>query len=453
MLDRRAFLVRSAGVALFGTHVLESLIARQAVAQTGTCDVQAGPGEGGYGPLQPAGPELALPAGFTYVRFGVMGTPMSDGRLTPTAHDGMAAFELANGNIRLIRNHEIPSPPGPPLTIIGDPTKSYDPFFAGGGTTSLEVVVMPSGERRLVRDFVSLSGTLKNCAGGPTPWDSWISCEETTQGGGHRFRPPHGYCFEVPAGAEGQVKAVPLKAMGRFLHEAVAVDPATGIVYETEDQSRAGFYRFMPDQAGALAAGGRLQMLAVAGTPNYDTSVGQQVGQTLSVTWVDIADPDPSDAEANPAAVSDQGFARGAARFRRLEGCWHGGGSIFFTSTSGGLGLGQVWEYQPATEQLRLIFQSTSPACLDGPDNITVSPNQRGGILICEDGGGQQFLRGLTPDGRIFDFALNLFNEREFAGATFSSDGQTLFVNIQGDAPPNRGMTFAIWGPWEQGVL
>jgi secreted PhoX family phosphatase len=112
-----------------------------------------------------------------------------------------------------------------------------------------------------------------------------------------------------------------------------------------------------------------------------------------------------------------------------------------------------VWEYQPATERLRLIFQSTSPACLDGPDNITVSPNQRGGILICEDGGGQQFLRGLTPDGRIFDFALNLFNEREFAGATFSSDGQTLFVNIQGDAPPNLGMTFAIWGPWEQGVL
>jgi secreted PhoX family phosphatase len=196
-------------------------------------------------------------------------------------------------------------------------------------------------------------------------------------------------------------------------------------------------------------------MLAIVGTSNYDTSTGQQVGQPLPVTWVDILEPDPGDAEENPSAVSEQGFAQGAARFRRLEGCWSGGGSVFFSSTSGGeAGLGQVWEYQPATGgegQLVLVFESTSPACLDGPDNLTVSP--RGGILLCEDGGGEQYLRGLTPEGMIFDFALNLFNQREFCGATFSPDGQTLFVNIQGDVPPNRGMTFAIWGPWERGAL
>ena len=94
---------------------------------------------------------------------------------------------------------------------------------------------------------------------------------------------------------------------------------------------------------------------------------------------------------------------------------------------------------------------------LDAPDNITVSP--RGGIVICEDGGGQQYLRGLTQRGEIFDFALNTVNDREFAGATFSPDGETLFVNSQGDTSgPGRpeiepGMTFAIWGPWEEGAL
>ena len=400
--------------------------------------------------LQAAGPELALPAGFTYRRFSLTGTPMSDGRPTPSAHDGMAAFPLRNGHIRLVRNHEIPGLATPGLvTLAGDLVKGYDPG-GQGGTTSLEIKVTPDGDRRLVRDFVSLSGTIMNCAGGPTPWGSWLSCEESTQGGAP-LRRPHGYCFEVPARANEEVHAEPLKALGRFVREAVAIDPATGFVYETEDQSDAGFYRFIPGQPGVLAAGGRLQMLAIAGTPNYDTSEHQHVGQPLPVSWVDILDPDPPDAEANPSAVFHQGFAQGAARFRRLEGCSYGDGSIFFNSTSGGdAHLGQVWEYQPATDHLLLVFESTAASCLDGPDNLTVS--SRGGILICEDGGGDQYLRGLTREGKTFDFALNLITQREFAGATFSPDGQTLFVNIQGDVV-NPGMTFAIWGPWERGAL
>ena len=454
--DRRRFLLRSAtalGGAALGGHAFAGLAARAAQAAVGACE-SAGLGEGGYGPLIPAGRELALPAGFTYRVFGVSGTPMSNGRPTPTAHDGMAAFALPNGNVRLVRNHEIPAVLLPlPLTVPGRRALKYDPR-GRGGTTSLEVEVRPGGERRLVRDFVSLSGTVMNCAGGPTPWGSWITCEETTAGAAAGLRRSHGYCFEVPAGAETQVRAVPLTAMGRFVHEAVAVDPATSIVYETEDRSSAGFYRFVPAQPGLLAAGGRLQALAVAGQPNYDMATGQAVGTTVAVEWVDVADPDPPDAEANPSAVFDQAFAAGAARFRRLEGCWSGAGSIFFNSTSGGdAGEGQVWQYRPAAGQdgeLTLMFESPGAECLDSPDNLTVSP--RGGLLLCEDGQGEQYLRGLTPDGRIFDFALNLANAREFAGATFSPDGQTLFVNIQGDVV-RRGMTLAIWGPWARGAL
>jgi secreted PhoX family phosphatase len=225
--DRRRFLLRSAtafGATALAGHSLRGLFARAALAEDGTCE-PAGLGEGGYGPLTPAGRELALPAGFTYRKLGVGGSPMADGRPTPTAHDGMAAFALPNGHIRLVRNHEIPAlPVAFALTVNGDARKRYDPR-GRGGTTSLEVEVTPSGERRLVHDFVSLSGTVMNCAGGPTPWGSWISCEETTDGNRLGLRKPHGYCFEVPATAEAEVHAVPLKAMGRFVHEAIAVDP------------------------------------------------------------------------------------------------------------------------------------------------------------------------------------------------------------------------------------
>ncbi len=232
-------------------------------------------GEGSYGPLQAAGPDLALPPGFQYRKFGVTGSLMSDGFPTPAAHDGMAAFPLPNGNIRLIRNHEVGwRDAGTP---VAQPV--YDPR-AGGGTTSLEI---DPATRELVRDFVSLSGTAVNCAGGPTPWGSWLSCEETVVGPPQMQR-KHGYVFEVPVTADGPVEPVPLKAMGRFAHEAAAVDPTTGVVYLTEDQGRAGFYRFLPvlpyrdDRPGDLAAGGELQMLAVHGRPNFDTGHNQVAG-------------------------------------------------------------------------------------------------------------------------------------------------------------------------------
>ncbi len=413
-------------------------------------------GDGGYGLLRNAGPELALPAGFGYSVLSYNGKPMSDGNETPGAFDGMAAFALPNGNVRLIRNHENRNTAAT-ARVKGDPGEAYD-SKAGGGTTSLEVRIDANGAATVVRDFVSLNGTIVNCAGGPTPWGTWLTCEENTEGVAAGWGEEHGYVFEVAASAEGLVKPVPLKAMGRFIHEAVAVDPDTGIVYETEDRQLAGFYRFIPREKEVLASGGALQMLAIDGKPNYDTADGQRMGSTLPVTWVDIDDPDPRGAWGDTGAVFVQGFTKGGARFSRLEGCWWGDGGVFFHATNGGdAKVGQVWFYRPEGSDggsLTLVFESPSAAVLNYPDNITVSP--RGGVVMCEDGGGEQYLRGLTPEGRIFDFAKNLLNLTEFAGACFSPDGRTLFVNIMGstlDAGTERGVTLAIRGPWEDGAL
>jgi secreted PhoX family phosphatase len=477
-MHRRAFLRYAiGGGAMLG---LQGLVARGALSLNHDARGQAPQGAGGYGALAPVAARntgetlLELPAGFQYTVFGKAGALMADGTPTPIAHDGMAAFQYGT-DILLIRNHEVRDR-NVGSGVIGSPRRTYD-AEASGGTVSL--IVNPT-TRELVRDFVSLSGTVANCAGGPTPWGSWISCEETAAGPGAKFGQPHGYCFEVStavapqaasadaaAPAEGEhsfflpmarvvdpLAPVPLKAMGRFYHEAVAVDPATGIVYETEDRTTAGFYRFIPDQRGRLAEGGRLQMLAVAQQPNYDTRQNQQVGVTLPATWVDIPDPDPAAAEQNPLAVYEQGYDRGGATFARLEGCWYGSGKIYVNATTGGdQGRGQVWQYQPRGDggELTLIFESPGREVLDAPDNICVSP--RGGLVLCEDSSVTQYVRGLTPQGLIFDFVRNLAEDKngdthEFAGATFSPDGRTLFVNVQ-----TPGMTFAIWGPWEQGAL
>ncbi len=249
------------------------------------------------------------------------------------------------------------------------------------------------------------------------------------------------------------MKATPLTAMGRFVHEAIAVDPRTGVVYLTEDRGAAGFYRFIPKRQGKLSEGGKLQMLAITGRRQFDLRTGQKAGQSLNVSWVDINEPDPPETENSVDAVYRQGLALGAATFARLEGCWHGGDSIYFTSTSGGdKRLGQVWQYAPQGKdrgKLKLIFESPEEAVLDMPDNLCVSPH--GGLIICEDGNNEQYVRGLTRQGQLFDLAKNIlpgFEGREFAGATFSPDGRTLFVNIQ-----TPGVTLAIWGPWERGAL
>ena len=459
-LERRRFMAHlGVGGALVACPpALQALVARMAFGGPGRVPPARRPAPSSdYGRLVPAGPELALPEGFSYVVLGQEGSRMADGTPTPGAHDGMAAFPLPNGHVRLIRNHEDRNRPAL-ARRLGIEALAYDPL-GGGGTTSLEVRLDPDGAPELVREFVSLGGTIVNCAGGPTPWGTWLTCEESIGGHSHGWRRPHGYVFEVPVLAEEQVEAVPLVAMGRFIHEAAAIDPATGIVYMTEDRHAAGFYRFLPELPERLSAGGRLQMLAVEGRPRLDTRAGVEPGVPLGARWVDIDDPVPADAGFHEGAVFAQGYARGAAGFSRLEGCGYGEGAVYFQATDGGTArAGQVWSYRPEGAdggELTLVFESPDREVLDGPDNLIVSP--RGGLLICEDGAGEQYLRGLTRDGDIFDFGRNVLNDREFAGATFSPDGRVLFVNIQGDmssgGPGHPSMTLAIWGPWESGPL
>jgi uncharacterized protein len=380
--------------------------------------------------------------------------------------------------VRLIRNHEDRNAPG--AGSLAPAPGAYDPA-AGGGTTTLDY---DPRTRRLVRSFISLDGTTINCAGGfGLHRRSWLSGEETTTGPARAaFTERHGYLFEVPLdrGPDDSPHSAPLRAMGRFSHEAAATDEQTGIVYETEDPGSgrgAGFYRFLPRDPRRLAAGGRLQILGIRGAPEYDAREGQEPGRPLPVTWIDVPDPDPEYANDDDArGTFQQGRRLGAAMFNRLEGCWSADGSIFFVSTSGGdaksgdvnsdgyrEGYGQVWEYRTRSRQLVLHYESPGGEVMDSPDNLTVTP--RGGLLVCEDdasdldGHDANRVIGISPGGEAFVFAVNTFSGSELAGVCFSPDGETMFVNLYGDSTgtpadhAGEGMTCAITGPWRKGPL
>lgn len=394
-----------------------------------------------------------MPLGFHAALLSTSGQEMTGG-VVPNAFDGMAAFAADPDTVRLVRNHELRDPPEVSRPFGGRPYDRIGP----GGTTTLEVRLGPDGRASLLKQFASLTGTIVNCAGGPTPWGSWITCEETVAGTGDGWTRNHGYTFEIPSAANSVVDPVRLEAMGRFAHEAVAIDPATGWIYQTEDRMPAGFYRFKPAVPGQLACGGILEALAIHGQERHETATNQALLAPRKVKWVRIDQPDSDAPALDSGFVFNQGLAKGAAQFARLEGCWYGDHSIYFNATSGGnAGMGQVWQYHTGRHELQLIFESPSAAVLNGPDNICVSP--RGGIVLCEDGVSTNYVRGLTRDGAIFDLVRNNINGTEWAGACFSPQGRTLFVNIQGNTRPiqapdgAQGMTFAIWGPWESGAL
>jgi secreted PhoX family phosphatase len=475
-LDRRSFLTRgaaAAGSAVAGTTLFQTLGSAAGAAPVPRH--QASPnrhGEGGYGPLARAADQngdeiLALPDGFEYVTFSKIGETMSDGTPVPVAHDGMGAFKARGHRTLLIRNHEVRTGPGTvPGSAQAPADTKYDELGVGG-TVSL---LFNARRGELETHFVSFAGSIVNCAGGIAYQDAgWLTSEETVAGPNQGWAKKHGYNFLVTVGATGPEVSPALTAMGRFAHEAVATDPRTGIVYETEDDGNdSGFYRFVPADPRDPTAGGTLEMLAIAGQPQRTMITGQQVGLSLPVEWVPIADPDP-DLEGGATAVALQGIGAGGALFNRLEGIWYDKATrgFYFNSTSGGnAAMGQVWHYSPRSELLTLFFESPGGSVLDSPDNLLVTP--RGGVLLCEDDASGadndthplapgiedvNRLIGINPAGEAFEFAVNVLNDAEFAGATFSADGQVLFVNIFGDGSPGSGMTCAITGPWHRGAL
>ncbi|WP_051096259.1 alkaline phosphatase PhoX [Streptomyces sulphureus] len=425
---------------------------------TGTAAAQATGGRSGYGPLvpDPAG-LLDLPEGFSYRVLSREGDALSSGEgRVPSHFDGMAAFAGAGSSVWLVRNHENRMDAEIAVPTVDGLT--YDPEGKGGCT-----LLHLDGRGGGISERVGIAGTSTNCAGGPSPWGTWLTCEETEYLAGEEgYTKDHGFVFEVGFTRRAPTSVEPLTAMGRFQHEAVAFDPSNGTVYETEDafdHPFGLFYRFLPNKPrggpGSLAAGGTLQAMRVPDVPDL-SSVTETGTSFRGIEWVDV--PDPLAAET-PIRFQDFGKG-GITHGQKLEGCYWGGTCVYFVSSfarvdegSAGEHYGQVWRYDPKANRLTLVvvFGPDTDVQLPGesPDNICLAPS--GGLMVCEDGEGAQHVFGLTRQGSVYPMARNRQNVGdedepswgEFAGVTFSPSGDTMFVNVY-----TPGTTFAVTGPW-----
>jgi uncharacterized protein len=455
-LDRRQLALGMTGVAFGGL----ALYAGRSMTY-GAGAMKAKAGAAGYGPLiaDPGG-LIDLPRGFSYRVISAYGDRMDDGHVVPDAADGMGCFRLDDRRIALVRNHELSineMDVGPAGKAGLRDTAAFDHVPDGaalpGGTST---IILDAATLKVEAQYLSLAGTIRNCAGGITPWGSWLSCEEdVTRAGQDGVSRDHGWVFEVPAALRGLARPEPLTAMGRFRHEAACVDPATGIVYMTEDREDSLFYRFLPHERGALIKGGRLQALGLidgpASTRNWkEDGASFSPGTWAKARWIDLADTDSPEDD-----LRLRGAKAGATLFARGEGIWFGRGEMYFCCTSGGTaGFGQIMRYRPSAAEgrpdegetpgsLQIFLESGDGDSFNYGDNITVAPN--GHLIVCED----QYttivdnhLRGVTPDGAPYPLARSRI-QTEWAGACFSPDGRTLFVNLYHPA-----RTVAITGPW-----
>ena len=454
MMDRRTF--AGSGLATLAFLGLARRAGAQSAAETYRNQVR------GFGPLLPDPNGLFdLPAGFSYSVISSDGEPMDDGYLTPGRFDGMACLALDRRRVALVRNHEIHAnriergPTGGRADLIERLSRErhYGRDNQGrplpGGTST---IVYDVQSRRRERQYLSLAGTAVNCAGGPTPWGTWLSCEEAVIKRGEVAQ-DHGWVFEVTARCPGLARAVPLKPLGRFNHEAAAVEPRSGIVYLTEDRDDSLFYRFVPERRRDLAGPGRLQALALRGMPGADTRNWESLvlppGGTREVDWVDLDEPESPEDD-----LRTRGRAAGAAVFARGEGIHRGDGEFYFTCTSGGAArLGQIMRYRPSPREghpderrapgrLQLFVESADRLVLYYGDNLTLAP--WGDLIVCEDTPDSTLchLKGVTRGGRLYTLA-RLRVDTELAGVCFSPDGSTLFVNAY-----HPGRTLAVTGPW-----
>ncbi|WP_237133069.1 PhoX family protein [Pseudohongiella sp. O18] len=438
-----------------------------------------------YGPIRPVKDEvtglelLQLPEGFSYASLSWAGDAMADGNPVPARHDGMGVIAVDDDTIILVRNHEVGS--GRPISAatVYDEGMVSESARAGGGNTTIH---FSRSNRREIQTLPSLGGTMVNCAGGVTPWGTWLSCEETIHDASATGGRRHGYVFEVPADP-AETSGVPIVGMGRFEHEAVAIDPVSSYAYLTEDnRNQSPIYRYVPDntsqQAGSLEQGGRLQAARIKSMHGAEL-LAPAMGDEYELEWVDIADPD-MDPQGDTSGPCVQARAAGAFTISRGEGICYHEGLMYIVDTSAGVneegragyGEGAVWMLDPHENRLRCIFASTDANMANNPDNVSISP--RGGIVMCEDGGGveDEFglgerVMGLTPTGESYILLKNNvmlsdtdisvsgkiaepgdYRQTEIAGACFDPSGEFLFINVQ-----NPGITFAIWGPWERGPI
>lgn len=415
-VERRTLIKAAAGAAVIASP-LAFLFRREALADAG--------------PLVPDPARiLDLPAGFHYTILQRTFDAMSDGYKVPGRPDGMACFAGPSDTWILMRNHELDRNPFD-SGYDASPPEAYDAKAMGGVT---RLVLNKKTLQRVSSNRV-LAGTLRNCAGGASPW-GWLSCEEDVEQG-------HGYVFRCRTDAERVAPAERLSGYGRFRHEAACVDPRTLTAYLSEDQTDGCFYRYRPSDRQRPHTSGKLQALRVVGVPRFDTSRDIDHGMKLKVDWVDVPNADPRD-----DSVRHQASSAGAARFCRGEGVFLSDGVVYLCCTTGGRqNLGQVFKLtlgnQDTPDQLELFAESPGASVLDMPDNIYMAP--WGDLLVAEDGAGEQFVRGITPEGRVYDLARNAASGGEFAGICCSPTGSTLFVNMQ-----QEGFTLAITGPLDE---